>query len=651
MKMWIDVEDASGTRYGDGPIRTATEWTSTRRLDRAGEFSFTMPASDPRLVCSDGTNLLQHKRVVRCWAADEHGIREKGAGIIDTIEWTVDAGGATMLTVSGSDLLRELANRTVGDLELFEAVAYATNHPSDPMTLRRIDTYNDSTLNTNTILTPGSPITLGASEPLSFLFIQHSRPFSKINVTLSTLNTVNSDTLQIQYYNAQDAANPAWEAVPGLVNNTELVVPATDVDPEFHYPFGVTGTNTIEFSAPTGWSSFSGKYSIRIFDQGNQLGAFNITAISVTIVEPVTDGLQRIMAMAPEGWTLDPAGKYATWDISEDVAKPVYMQFAGESVLGALVLLAEQTGEHFTLSAAARRVWWIGEAQESSGIRAVQSTDGTLGAFAPDAASQAIMLITDLSKASDSYELYTRAYAYGAGVGSGRLTMEKTTRSTSGYTLDPIAGAYLESDAATAIYGRIDKREDYPDIAPVDTSVAQIVNAANTLYDRVLANLRRKCQLQYAYTLEVVPSKYEVWPGQTIRVDYHEWVENFHAVNVDTTLWALEVTQTIDDSGAQTVAFTVATVDYWSLNDYRAVAKLMGKVETDRSVDLPATGYTSIQAGVPVNIGVKNGQVVSVGRVKPAPDGWYAAADLVNFKLESGVITGVVGPSIIIGGP
>ena len=649
--MWIEIENSSGNRYGNGPITTATGWTSTRRLNRAGEFTFTMPASDPRLLCEDGTALLQHKRIVRCWAADENGIREKGAGIIDTIEWDVDASGATMLTVSGSDLLRELANRTVGDLELFEATAYATNHPTQPMTLRKIDTYNDNTQNTNTVLTPGSPITLGASEPLSFLFIQHSRAFSKITMTLTTVNDVNSDTLQIQYYNAQEAAKPTWEAVPGLVNNTELVVPKTDEDPEYRYPFGVAGENTIEFSAPTGWSSESGKYSIRIFDQGNQLGAFNITAISVTIVEPVTDGLQRIMALAPEGWSLDPAGQYATWDMTTDEAKSVYMQFAGESVLGALVLLAEQTGEHFTLSASARRVWWIGEAQESSGIRAVQSTDGTLsGAFAPDATSQAIMLITDLSKASDSYELYTRAYAFGAGVGSGRMTMEKTTRSTSGYTLGTL-GAYLECDAAIAIYGRIDKREDYPDIAPVDTSAAQIVNAANTLYDRVYEALRRKCQLQYAYSLEVIPSKYEVWPGQTIRVDYHEWVENFHVVNIsDLALWVLETTQTIGDSGAQTVAFTVATVDYWSLNDYRAVAKLMGKVETDRSVDLPATGYTSIMAGVPVNIGVKNGQVVAVGRVKPAPDGWYSPEDMTKIKLEHGVITSVEGPAMIIGG-
>lgn len=107
-EMWIDVENASGTRYGDGPIRTATGWTSTRRLDRAGEFSFTMPASDPRLLCADGTALLQHKRVVRCWAADENGIREKGAGIIDTIEWSVDANGATMLTVSRKRPITEL---------------------------------------------------------------------------------------------------------------------------------------------------------------------------------------------------------------------------------------------------------------------------------------------------------------------------------------------------------------------------------------------------------------------------------------------------------------------------------------------------------------------------------------------------------------
>ena len=618
MQIWIDVLDASGNKYGDGPITTATGWTSTRRLDRAGEFSFTMPASDPRLLCADGTALLQHKRVVRCWAADENGIREKGAGIIDTIEWQVAPDGGTTLLVAGSDLLRELANRTVGDLELFEAVEYTPTLEYQPG---------------GTVITVPGWMNLNTD---NFVFIRHARPFSKINFNLTTFNASESKTLQIQYYNAQDPDKPTWEAVAGVTNTTNVGTG------EHIIPFGQDGY--IEFDPPSGWSFDDGSYTIRIFDSEVEIDQFYVASCTVTIVEPVDDGLQRIMALAPDGWSLDPAGMYATWDMTLDVAKSVYMQFAGESVLAALVLLAEQTGEHFTLSAAARRVWWIGEAQESSGLRAVQSTDSTLQVFAPDATSQAIMLITDLSKASDSYELYTRAYAYGAGVGSGRLTMEKTTRSTSGYTLGAL-GAYLECDAAIAIYGRIDKREDYPDIAPVDTSAAQIVNAANTLYDRVLAALRRKSRLQYAYNLEVIPSKYEVWPGQTIRVDYHEWVDNFHAVNIATDLWVLEAAQTIGDNGAQTVALTVATVDYWSMNDYRAVAALMGSVQADRSVELPATGFTSIAAGNPVTLDVQNGQVVSVGRVVPVDDGLYPSDDVTHMlrwiRIKSGIVTEV----------
>ena len=67
----------------------------------------------------------------------------------------------------------------------------------------------------------------------------------------------------------------------------------------------------------------------------------------------------------------------------------------------------------------------------SSGLRAVQGT----------ATTSKTMLIADLSRAIDSYELYTRAYAYGGGIGSGRLTMEKTTRSTAGYT--PVSYTHL----------------------------------------------------------------------------------------------------------------------------------------------------------------------------------------------------------------
>ncbi len=599
MNIGIDVENASGTRYGAGPITTASEWQSTRRLDAAGTFSFVMPAADPR------SNLLAHKRFVRCWGADADGIREVGAGIIDTIE--VVPGSPSMLRVSGDDLLRELANRTVGDLELFQEVTYSTTHATAPLTLR----LTEGAAWRNLVL----PETVNMEiDPVSFLEFKYPRQFSKITLRLSSMQTALTDAFQVQYYNAQDPTRPDWWALGGLVNNTASPGPGNAF-----YPFRRSGT--IEFDAPAGWSSLGGEYIVRMFDQQTDLTPFTIEEASISIVEPVSDGLARIMAMAPDGWSLDPAGHYAT-------QTPVYMQFSGESVLTALVMLAEQTGEHFLLSPSARRVWWIGKDQEASGLRAVQAEEPI----------DETMLITGLSRTSDSYDLCTRIYAHGGGVGSGRLSMEYTSRSEPGYTLGP-AGAYLEADAALATYGRIDSREDYPDIAPTDVSTTQVQNAANTLYDRVFNRLRKLCELQYAFSLTVVPGKYLVWPGQTIVVDYHEWVEGFHAVDISEELWVLEVSQTITESGVQTVSFTVATIDYMPVTDSRAIARMMGDVQTTRSVDIPATGYSNNARGVPVTLDVLNGQVVALGRVIPIANGVYSPVD--TLLIHNGIILAV----------
>lgn len=612
--MWIDVETASGVRQGDGPITTASAWQSVRRLDAAGTFSFTMPASDPR------SNLLAHKLVVRCWLADDAGIREVGAGIIDQIEVqpSTDTTPA-MLRVSGDDLLRELANRTVGDLALHEPIDYSTTHATEPLVIR-YQTY-----------TSGNNLTLPASVDLqpyvddnnreSFIYFQHNRPFSSITITLTGTNNTLTDTFQVQYYNNQEEGKPTWEAVGGLVNGAAAVGP--DPYNGAVYPFGVAGETVISFDPPNGWSPLGDQYVIRMFDQVADLTSFTISACYVTIEEPVSDGLQRIMALAPTAWSLDTAGRFAT-------TEPVYMDFGGESVLTALVMLAEQTGEHFCISPAGRRVWWLGAAQASSGLRAVQG----------NATTDSTMLITQLARTSDSYELCTRLYAFGGGIGDERLTMEKATRNRTGYTLGP-NGAYLERDSAVATYGRIDYREEFPDIAPVDVSDAQVTHAANALYDRVYNVLRRRSQLQYAYRLAVAPNRYDVWPGQTVQVVYHEWVEGYHAVNIDATLWVLETQQQITPAGVHVVGLTVATVDYWWGNDYRAVAKLMGSVSTARRTKLPANQYSDSRAGVPAVLNIRNGQVTSVRRVQAIEDRWHTVANVVKFRTTNGIITAV----------
>ena len=615
MRIWIDVEDASGARYGDGPIVTATAWESTRRLDAAGTFAFSMPASDPR------SNLLQHKRVVRCWGGDTTGIRELGAGIIEQIEVTPrTASQPAMLRVSGDDLLRELANRTVGDLELFQAVTYSTT-ASDPAVLRIEESYSNPLLNNGYNLTLPADVDLNTSEPLRFLYVQHSRPFSRITLSLSTLNQAATDTFELQYYNNQDPERPSWEGLGGVVNNTA----AAGAGPSLVTPFGVAGTATIEFDPPAGWSPLGGVYIIRMFDQETDLTTFRIEAASVTIVEPVSDGLQRIMALAPAGWSLDSAGAFAT-------QRPVYMQFGGESVLAALCSLAEQTGEHFTLSAWARRVWWIGPGQDDSGLRAQATT-------APDAQT---MVITGLARTSDTYELCTRIYARGGGLGDGRLTMEKAQPSfwgpSSGYVL-AADGSYLEASGPATVYGRIDRRMDFPEITPVDVSEAQVIHAATGLFMRTYHALRRLSQPQYAYRLDVAPGRYDVWPGQTLRVIYHEWVDGFHAVDIDANLVVLEISQRVDAAGVRLASLTVATVDMAPSNDYQAVARLMGSVQTQRAARLPESGLTSRAAGAPVGMTVINGQVTAVRRVRPVDDGWYELSEIGRVRIQGGVVT------------
>lgn len=630
MNIWIDVETAAGLRLGDGPIDTVSGWESVRRLDAAGTFSFTMPASDPRLVCSDGTNLLAHKRVVRCWGVDKNGIKEIGAGIVDQIE-VVLGGNATMLRVAGDDLLRELANRTVGDLELFQAVEYSTTSLKDPLIVREQGwTFgNDLTLPASIDLRPITGTTLDEQE--TFIYFEHPRAFSKITLTLSTLNTTLTDTVVVQYYNAQEPGKETWETLPGLVNNSAAPHP-DDPASDWIIPFGVAGETTIEFDAPLGWSKLvttgrpNGTYIIRMMDQVQDLTAFTLTAASVTVVEPVTDGLQRIMAMAPDGWSLDPAGEYLTVD-------PVYMHFAGESVLSALVMLAEQTGEHFTLSASGRRVWWLGAAKDDSGLRAAQA----------DEPSGAVMAITALSRLMDSYDLCTRLYGFGGGVGSGRLSMATASNVDlpDNWAIDP-DGLYLENEMATALYGRIDRREDFPDIAPVDASKTQIEHASNMLVQRIKQTLQRASQLQYAYRLEVAPGQYDVWPGQTIQVVYHEWVDGYHSVSIDATLWVLEITQRVTPAGVRVAGLTVATVDSHPANDYRTVARLIGSVRQERGTDLPASSFTSNKAGVPVTLGVRNGQITGIRRVNPVADRWLEISNVSQIKTTNGIITAVV---------
>ncbi len=155
----VDLESQNGTKVGPGPLAALT-WKHVARLDRGGSIAFDVPA------ISDRTSILALRRYARCYGQVGGTRTELGLGIIDSLDIDTDA---RQITVSGDDLLRELAMRTVSFLELknagatpmslsdaLDAILTACNVSADPdWTLDRT-TYASTGTTTNTSTTISS---------------------------------------------------------------------------------------------------------------------------------------------------------------------------------------------------------------------------------------------------------------------------------------------------------------------------------------------------------------------------------------------------------------------------------------------------------------------------------------------------------------
>lgn len=108
MSLWVDIEDAAGNRLGPGPVRSLVYVRTTRRLDRAGEWSIDAPATDTRSV-----DLLQSRRRARIYTFINSQIKEIGGGHISSVATVLQKDTPPLLRVSGADMLRELVTASV----------------------------------------------------------------------------------------------------------------------------------------------------------------------------------------------------------------------------------------------------------------------------------------------------------------------------------------------------------------------------------------------------------------------------------------------------------------------------------------------------------------------------------------------------------
>jgi hypothetical protein len=559
MWYWIDVEDSSGNRLGDGPILTAESWEHSPALDEAGTIRFTMPASDPRAA------LLTNKRVVHCLAWENGEFIDLGRGIVDEVRRS--AGDPTTLEVSGPDILAELSTRSVRNLELHEQGWGRIIDASGTVRggVRWLHTENegdfgfldddrpamyDNSSGDPTVgdLTTANGFRLRAPDWNSsenqyeyhYLYVGFDARFDRVFFDISVVCNV-AVTLHAQYYNGS-----GWVDLT-ISDGTYVAGLGT-----FRQSGYVSWTRPTDWSRCTPTAAAGSWFWIRFTSSGERTNSISVRDCYIYGDVPTLAGVDQIMALAPSTWT---RSGYP------DTAKTSFLTFAGETVLAALRSLAEGTGEHFRLGSG-RAIEWLGTKDdfEDAPVRAMQAGD-----IVAMEANTAAALITELSEKRDSSEAISRIIPYG----SGGVSLASTSRTApSGYVLNK-ASNYIERTAAVTALGVIERYAKFDTVAVQqdDSYLQHPALAADDLFDQAYEYLRTHSDVERFYSLAVARAPVTLLPGQVIHVSYHEYRDGVQAIEVEDDLYVLTVRRKIDQSGAFVSGLTVATIDRQAATD------------------------------------------------------------------------------------
>lgn len=268
----------------------------------------------------------------------------------------------------------------------------------------------------------------------------------------------------------------------------------------------------------------------------------------------VTDGPQDILTAAdtftPSTWTLDTDDGYST------TSTAVYAKFAGESALQALRKVANKIGEHWRFHPTERKIVWMRNDTPDSGIRLIQGAPDLVTAES----NPLIAFYDSFTEEKDCAGLFNRIYPYGGGAFEIAVTLNSTTRTaTSGFTLSA-TNNYLQNDTSISDIGiTIPLYMQFPDIRPVSNTDADIVSAANALFDAAETALIRNDTVSDFRVFKlgnVVKLPSDVVCGSTVRLVYED-----ERYNVDADFIVLAIDTHIAQDASVTYGLTVATVD------------------------------------------------------------------------------------------
>jgi hypothetical protein len=676
---------SGSTVQGSGPIKSISDWTVTRRMDAAGQWSFRMSAADAQAA------QVVLKRSAEIYVYVGTAYQLVGGGIIDSISRQISEDGHETLTVGGGDDLRELTQRTVGLLGLFSttpngtwtatalggavrglillsngrllAGTATTGHvwSSDDGGLTWQDRgqlgaattvycfaeYSGSSVVAGTgagglVFTSsdnGSTwVSLGragnethlydaAMVQAGYLIIGGSNSYSGIPATkeivmfgataLSPLSALveDSTTIYDTWQNALCAAPgglvgtdrgyvyargiSTWASAarpPGgsyNVQDLEYISPgvywaATNNGGKIYASTTTTAWTTLatlsgrtsvtalcRVSSTLAWAAADGRIYKSVNNGANWTELYNLgstvhrlTALadgtviaacdngnvyrSSTLYAPVTHAaaVASLAALAPAGWTF-------TADATPG-NDAIFLEFAGESLLTAVLMLAKASQTHFYLSAA-KTLTFI-DTWTDSGVHAVQPQLGAT--LATTVAALLAMTI-----AYESWDVVTRCYPYG----KENLTLagmnQATISAPSGYTLSTSSN-YVQHTAGYAAYGLIERTMVFDAI----TADANTSAFGNALVAAAVQYLADRCTPVTNYTVELGGCAQLLTPLKTVQIT---WMGD---TQINANFYILDSTWIGNESGMWTTGLVVGDLPVRLKGDVDATAEAINRI-------------------------------------------------------------------------
>ena len=684
MQYYIDI--LSGTdRLGAGPLTSIQNWTVTRRIDRAGSFSFTLPAED------DKASIVASKLTAQIYANIGGAWRNVGGGVIDNIERIVNPDGTISLRVSGDDDLRELTYRTVGNLALF--VTTVSTVWTERASITGPTTITGAAYNGATIVAGGddghiytsanSGVTwtdrgqLGSETSIDRVWFDSGNFFYAVGSSGELYWTNSSGTFwsavgydytpdapfaraPTKYVMAIDAnayanstksgslatwtdegALGAEDSAPSIVvsdgvvlmgtepngkifrstdsganwtdigqlgsettvvslaaNDTTVIAGtlpggeiyrSTNSGSSWTYIAALASASTISYLRYIGDDTFiagtgdNGKIYQSTDDGENWTEIADLTEAQVNAVLSVdtliavgsssntvwaqgsvssvvathAQAVDLLEILAPAGWTFVADATPATPD-------EIFITFAGESLLEAVLRLAEASETHLYLSAS--RTLTFTDTWSASGVHA---TNLALGAI-PDAT---VAVITELSKREQTFDLITWIFPWGRDVNgdvAGIASTSFASNAFTGFTIYPVDN-YIIYNAGNTTYGRIDRWVNYYDIRA--TTASDLYMMADSVVRAAIAELRRSNFPIINYDLDLAGCSTLLTPMTTLRVTYQG-----DGLTIDETLNIIETTWRGDATGYSTVGVVTSDTAYWIEDDAGIIAASMARV-------------------------------------------------------------------------